>query len=74
MTDVRPAFIAKRYAAERRFRYYGMAALALTAAFLAFLLIDMLEEALELAGRAAPGLNTALLVWAVAGLTWATLA
>ena len=44
-------------------------ALALTIGLLAFLLIDMLEEALELAGRAAPGLNTALLVWAVAGLT-----
>jgi ZIP family zinc transporter len=44
-------------------------ALALTIGLLAFLLIDMLEEALEMAGRAASGLNTALLVWAVAGLT-----
>ncbi len=44
-------------------------ALALTIGLLAFLLIDMFEEALEMAGRAAPGLNTVLLVWVVAALS-----
>lgn len=44
-------------------------ALALTIGLLGFLLVDMLEEALEMAGRAAPGLNSALLVWVVAALT-----
>jgi ZIP family zinc transporter len=44
-------------------------ALALTIGLLAFLLVDMLEEALEMAGRAAPGLNSALLVWVVAALS-----
>lgn len=44
-------------------------ALALTIGLLAFLLIDMLEEALELAVNAAAGLNTGLLVWAVTGLS-----
>jgi zinc transporter ZupT len=44
-------------------------ALALTIGLLAFLLVDMLEEALEMAERAAPGLNSALLVWMVAGLS-----
>jgi zinc transporter ZupT len=43
-------------------------ALALTIGLLAFLLIDMLEEALEMAERSASGLNTPLLVWAIAGL------
>ncbi len=42
-------------------------ALALTIGLLAFLLIDMLEEALEMAERSASGLNTPLLVWAIAG-------
>ena len=36
-----PALIARRYAAERRFRIYGIAALALTAAFLLVLLTDI---------------------------------
>ena len=44
-------------------------ALALTIGLLAFLLIDMLEEALELAASAAAGLKTGVLVWAVAGLS-----
>jgi ZIP family zinc transporter len=44
-------------------------ALALTIGLLAFLLVDMLEEALEMAGRAAPGLNSVLLVWVVSGLS-----
>ena len=44
-------------------------ALALTIGLLAFLLVDMLEEALEMAERAAPGFNSALLVWMVAGLS-----
>jgi phosphate transport system permease protein len=33
--------VAKRYAAERRFRFYGFAAVAISVAFLAFLLITM---------------------------------
>ncbi len=33
--------VARRYAAERRFRYLGFAAVALSALFLAFLLITM---------------------------------
>jgi phosphate transport system permease protein len=33
--------IAKRYAAERRFRFFGLAAVSLSVAFLAFLLINM---------------------------------
>jgi len=33
--------VAKRYAAERRFRFYGLAAVSLSVAFLAFLLITM---------------------------------
>lgn len=44
-------------------------ALALTIGLLAFLLVDMLDEALEIAERAAPGLNSGLLVWVVAGLS-----
>ncbi len=36
-----PALIARRYAAERRFRLYGIAALALTTVFLAVLLADI---------------------------------
>lgn len=43
-------------------------ALALTIGLLLFLLIDTLEEALELAGEAAPGLQGAAMVWLVAGL------
>jgi phosphate transport system permease protein len=33
--------VAKRYAAERRFRFFGLAAVSLSIAFLAFLLISM---------------------------------
>jgi phosphate transport system permease protein len=33
--------VAKRYAAERRFRFFGLAAVSLSVAFLAFLLITM---------------------------------
>jgi zinc transporter ZupT len=43
-------------------------AMALTIGLLAFLLVDTLEGALEVAGQAAPGLNSAILVWIVAGL------
>ena len=35
------AFIAKRYASERRFRAYGAAALAISVLFLAYVLIDI---------------------------------
>lgn len=42
MTEVRNELVAKRYAAERRFRFYGAAALALTALFLAVLLVDVI--------------------------------
>ena len=45
MTDAQlkdsKAFLAKRYGAERRFKFYGAAALALTTAFLLFLLVDI---------------------------------
>ena len=33
--------VSKRYAAERRFRFFGLAAVALSVAFLAFLLVNM---------------------------------
>ena len=46
MTEVRNALVARRYAAERRFRFYGAAALALTALFLAFLLVDIVSKGL----------------------------
>ena len=36
--------VAKRYAAERRFRFFGFAAVAISVAFLAFLLITMLAK------------------------------
>ena len=42
MTEVRADFVAKRYASERRFKFYGAAALVLTALFLAFLLTDII--------------------------------
>ena len=45
MTDAQlkdsKAFLAKRYSAERRFKLYGAAALAITTAFLVFLLVDI---------------------------------
>lgn len=46
MTEVRSEFVAKRYAAERRFRFYGAAALALTATFLALLLVSIVWQGL----------------------------
>jgi len=46
MTEVRNELVAKRYAAERRFRFYGAAALTLTALFLAVLLIDVINKGL----------------------------
>lgn len=48
-------------------------ALALTVGLLLFLLVDTLEEALELAATAAPGLQGPALVWLVAALTAALL-
>ena len=38
--------VAKRYAAERRFRFFGLAAVALSIAFLAFLLFNMAWQGL----------------------------
>ncbi len=46
MTEVRKGLIAKRYAAERRFRIYGATALALTALFIVFLLADIIIKGL----------------------------
>ncbi len=36
--------LKKRYAAEKRFRFYGVAALVLTALFLAYLLVDIVSK------------------------------
>ena len=41
-----PALIARRYAAERRFRIYGIIALTLTTAFLAVLLTDIISRSI----------------------------
>ena len=41
MTELRSDFVRKRYAAERRFRFYGAAALAITGVFLAFVIVDI---------------------------------
>ena len=41
-----PALIARRYAAERRFRIYGITALALTTAFLLILLTDIVSRSI----------------------------
>ena len=45
MTDAAKSAYAvrlkRRYASEKRFRFYGVAALAITTAFLAYLLIDI---------------------------------
>ena len=41
MTELRSDLVRKRYAAERRFRFYGAAALALTAIFLVLLLANI---------------------------------
>lgn len=38
------AFLAKRYSTEKRFRIYGIVALAITLAFLTFLLIDIVSK------------------------------
>ena len=50
MTEISKAagskLIARRYAAEKRFRAYGLAALLLTTAFLAFLLFDIVSRAM----------------------------
>lgn len=48
-------------------------ALALTVGLLLFLLVDTLQEALELAGDAAPGFHGGAMVWLVAALTAALL-
>ncbi|WP_206452858.1 ZIP family metal transporter [Aurantimonas marina] len=60
---------ALRSGGRRTFQF----ALALTIGLLGFLLIDTLEEALELAGQAAPGFHSGILVWLVATLTFAVL-
>lgn len=41
MSKISSELIAKRYRAETRFRAYGMAAIAVTASFLLFLLVDL---------------------------------
>ena len=41
MTEIRSQQVARRYAAERRFRFYGAAALAMTMLFLFFLIADI---------------------------------
>ncbi len=46
MTDNRTGLVAKRYAAERRFRLYGAAALTITATFLAVLILDIVTKGL----------------------------
>ncbi|MEG3087309.1 phosphate ABC transporter permease PstA [Sphingomonas sp. PB4P5] len=45
-TDSMQRRIRKRYASERRFRFFGLAAVVLSASFLAFLLITMLINGL----------------------------
>jgi ZIP family zinc transporter len=60
---------ALRSGGTRTFQF----ALALTIGLLAYLLIDTLEEALELAGEAAPGFQGGALVWLVTALTFAVL-
>jgi phosphate transport system permease protein len=45
MSKISPELIAKRYRAEKRFRIYGMAAIAVTASFLLFLLVDLTLKA-----------------------------
>ena len=41
------ALVKKRYAAERRFKAYGLAAIGVTTAFLAFLILDIAIKAME---------------------------
>ena len=55
MTEISSKFVAKRYAAERRFRIYGAAALAITALFLAFLVVDVV-------GKGTPAFHQVLLL------------
>ncbi len=44
MIEIRSDNVRRRYAAERRFRFYGAAALGLTAAFLLFLIADIVGK------------------------------
>lgn len=53
-------------------RGFGFA-LALTIGLLGFLLVDTLEEALELAAKAAPGLHGGAMVWIAAALAFVAL-
>jgi ZIP family zinc transporter len=53
-------------------RAFGFA-LALTIGLLGFLLVDTLQEALDLAADAAPGLHGAAMVWLAAALTFVLL-
>ena len=46
MTEVRSENVARRYKAERRFRFYGAAALAVTALFLTVLLADVVIKSI----------------------------
>lgn len=46
MTEVRSELVRRRYRAERRFKFLGAAALAVTALFLAFLLADVVTKGL----------------------------
>jgi zinc transporter, ZIP family len=48
-------------------------ALALTIGLLGFLLVDTITEALELAAKAAPGLNGSVMVWLVIALAFVVL-
>lgn len=41
-----PANVRKRYAAERRFRFFGLSAILITGTFLLFLLLDILIKAI----------------------------
>jgi phosphate transport system permease protein len=46
MSKVASSLVARRYGAERRFRLYGVIALGLTTAFLAFLVFDIVSKAI----------------------------
>ncbi len=45
-TDGQRAFIARRYAAERRFRFYGVLAILLTTLFLVLSFVDIFSKAI----------------------------
>lgn len=60
---------ALRSGGSRTFQF----SLALTIGLLAFLLVDTLQEALELASEAAPGFHGGVLVWLVAASTFGLL-